>query len=184
MEGAKRLPAYIRGLFTIFAGFFFIVFPDAVSSSIGLIFGIVLLVMGIAGAVNYVITINQLKRENTYGKTAGAEIILVYSVIAAIIGIVFMLRPNLLLQIASLIAGLFFIVDGIVKIREMTLMPKLKSFYWWVLILLSLAVFVAGLFLLIYPFSGMRIIIIFIGLAFIASGIETIALSFKNKAAT
>ena len=179
MGETKIIPSFIKGLFAILAGIFFIVFPDAVSSSIGLIFGIILFVMGISGAVNYIITIGQLKKENAYGKTAGAEIILVYSIITTIIGFIFVIRPNLVLQIVSLISGLFFIIDGVVKLREMTLVPKFRSFYWWFLIILSAAILVAGLFLMIYPFSGTRIIIIFCGLTFIASGIETMALSFK-----
>lgn len=179
MGEVKIIPGFIKGVFTAFAGIFFIVFPDAISNSIGLIFGLILLVMGLAGSVNYVITIGQLKKENTYGKTAGAEIILVYSLIISVIGLIFVLKPALVLQIVSFIAGVFFLIDGIVKLREMTLVPKIKSFYWWFLIVLSAAILVAGLFLIIYPFSGIRVIIIFCGLSFIVSGIESIVLSLK-----
>lgn len=173
------VPAYIKGFFTILAGLFFIVFPDSIAGVVGIIFGIVLMVAGIAGTANYIISIKNFRDEG-YGQSVGAEILLVYSVIVMIIGFVFMLKLDLVMQIISLITGLFFLIDGIVKIREATLVPSIRSIYWWITLLLSIAIFVAGLAIVLYPFNGTRAIVIFSGLCFIASGIETLVLWYSK----
>ena len=104
-----------------------------------------------------------------------------YSIIIMIIGLVFLVKPEFVLSILALVVGLFFIIDGVVKIREATLVPQIKSFYWWVMLVLSLAIFGAGIACIVDPFSGTKGIIIFSGLTFIASGVESIILSLKGK---
>ena len=173
------MPTYIKGFFTMLAGIIFIVFPEAVANVIGLLFAIILVVIGLSGAVDYVVSINNFKQAG-YGKSAGAEIVLVYSVIILILGIIFLIKPEFVLQILTLCVGVFFIIDGVVKLRAATLIPHVKSFYWWVMLILSLAIFAAGIAILIDPFSGTKGVIVFSGLTFIASGVESIILSFKG----
>lgn len=177
----SRVPKYISGFMTALAGVFFFLFPETVSGVLGVLWGIVLVVAGIAGAVDYVMCIKQFKEEN-YGNAAGAEIVLVYSIIIMILGIIFMIRPNLVMQLLSFVIGVFFLIDGIVKFRNCTLVPNIKDILWCVMTMLSLALIVAGIALLINPFSGTITVIRFSGIAFIISGIESIAEeSFKKS---
>ena len=173
-KNIKRIPKYISGFLTALAGVFFILFPDTVSGVLGVLWGIVLVVAGIAGAVDYVISIKQL-REEGYGNAAGAEIVLVYSIIIAVLGIIFVIKPNLVMQLLSFCIGVFFIIDGIVKFRHCTLVPSVRDPLWFVMIMLSVSLAVAGIALLINPFNGTITVIRFSGVAFIISGIESIA---------
>ena len=170
-----RVPQYISGFMTALAGIFFIIFPETVSGILGVLWGIVLVVAGIAGAVDYILSIKQFKEEAGYEKAAGAEIVLVYSVIIAVLGIVFIFRPNLVMQLLSFVIGIYFLSDGIVKLRHSTLVPDTKDPLWYVMILLSLTLAVAGIALLINPFNGTVTVIRFAGVAFVISGIESIA---------
>jgi uncharacterized membrane protein HdeD (DUF308 family) len=170
-----RVPQYISGFMTALAGIFFIIFPETVSGILGVLWGIVLVVAGIAGAVDYILSIKQFKEEEGYEKAAGAEIVLVYSVIIAVLGIVFIFRPNLVMQLLSFVIGIYFLIDGIVKLRHSTLVPDTKDPLWYVMILLSLTLAVAGIALLINPFNGTVTVIRFAGVAFVISGIESIA---------
>ena len=174
------IPSYIKGFFTILAGIVFIVFPDAVSNVIGILFALILLVLGITGAVDYIISIKEFRAAG-YGKSVGAEIVLVYSVIIMILGLVFLIKPEFVLNILALTVGVFFLIDGVVKIREATLVPRFKSFYWWIMLVLSLGIFAAGIACIIDPFSGTRGIIVLSGITFIASGVESMILSAKAK---
>jgi uncharacterized membrane protein HdeD (DUF308 family) len=158
----------------------FIVFPDAVSNVIGILFALILLVLGITGAVDYIISIKEFRAAG-YGKSVGAEIVLVYSVIIMILGLVFLIKPEFVLNILALTVGVFFLIDGVVKIREATLVPRFKSFYWWIMLVLSLGIFAAGIACIIDPFSGTRGIIVLSGITFIASGVESMILSAKGK---
>ena len=53
----SRVPKYISGFMTALAGVFFFLFPETVSGVLGVLWGIVLVVAGIAGAVDYVLCI-------------------------------------------------------------------------------------------------------------------------------
>jgi uncharacterized membrane protein HdeD (DUF308 family) len=166
---------------TALAGIFFFLFPETVSGVMGILWGIVLVVAGIAGAVDYVLCIKSFKEEN-YGNAAGAEIVLVYSMIIIVLGIIFMIKPNLVMQLLSFVIGVYFIIDGIVKFRNCTLVPKIKDILWCVMLMLSLALVVAGIALLVNPFGGTITVIRFSGIAFMISGIESIAEeSFKKS---
>ena len=176
----KRLPVYIGGIFAIIAGFFFILFPELVSGVIGLIFGLVLFVAGIIEVIGYVISIKQFREEN-YGKAAGAEIVLVYSIVLMALGVFFILNPDIVLQLLSTIAGLFFLVDGIVKLRQEIFLFMKKDIYSWVLLIMAIALIIGGIVLLANAFNGTRNIIVFSGLAFIVSGLESCFIGVIRK---
>jgi uncharacterized membrane protein HdeD (DUF308 family) len=180
-KNMTRVPKYISGFMTAMAGVFFVLFPETVSGVLGVLWGIVLIVAGIAGAVDYALCIKSFKEEN-YGNAAGAEIVLVYSIIITILGIIFMIKPQLVMQLLSFVIGVYFIIDGVVKLRHDTLVPNPKDILWIIMIALSVALIVAGIALLINPFRGTLTVIRFSGIAFVISGIESIAEeSFKKK---
>ena len=116
-SNTKKLPSYIGGIFAIIAGIFFITMPELSSGVIGILFGVVLFVAGITEVIGYIISIKQFREEN-YGKAAGAEIVLVYSIILMALGMFFILNPEIVLQLLSTIVGIFFLIDGIVKLRQ------------------------------------------------------------------
>ena len=175
----KRLPSYIGGIFAVITGMFFIMFPELSSGVIGILFGVVLFVAGICEVIGYIISIKQFREEN-YGKAAGAEIVLVYSVIIMAIGLIFIIKPDIVLQLLSTIVGIFFLIDGIVKLRHEMFMFK-KNIYSFVLLGLAIALIIAGIALLINPFNGTRSIIVFSGISFIISGLEQCFLSIFKR---
>ena len=176
----KRLPVYIGGIFAIIAGFFFILFPELVSGVIGLIFGLVLFVAGISEVIGYVISIKQFREEN-YGEAAGAEVVLVCSIVLLALGVFFIRNPDIVLQLLSTIAGLFFLVDGIVKLRQEIFLFMKKDIYSWVLLIMAIALIIGGIVLLANAFHGTRNIIVFSGLAFIVSGLESCFIGVIRK---
>lgn len=176
----KRLPSYIGGLFAVITGIFFILFPEITSGFIGVLFGVVLFVAGLAEVIGYIISIKQFREEN-YGKAAGAEIVLVYSIAIMAIGVFFILRSDIVMQLLSTIIGLFFLIDGIVKLRQEIFLFRKKDIYSYILLGLAIALILAGIALLIDPFNGTRNIIVFSGISFIVSGLETCFLAVIKK---
>ena len=176
----KRLPSYIGGIFAIIAGFFFITLPEISSGVIGILFGVVLFIAGFTEVIGYFLTIKQFREEN-YGKAAGAEIVLVYSIILMALGLFFVIHAELVLQLLSTILGLFFLVDGIIKLRQEIFLFTKKDIYSWVLLLMAIALIVGGIVLLANAFKGTRNIIVFSGIAFVISGVETCIMSFTKK---
>jgi len=176
----RRIPSYIGGFFAIIAGLFFVIYPEIASGVIGILFGVVLFVAGISEVIGYILSIKQFRKEN-YGKAAGAEIVLVYSIVIMALGVFFMVRPETVLMLLSTVVGLFFLIDGIVKLRREIFTFKLKNPNCWVLIILAVLLIVAGILLLINPFNGTRNVIVFSGLAFIVSGVENCCLSLMRR---
>ena len=78
------------------------------------------------------------------------------------------------MPLLSFVIGVFFLVDGVVKLRHNMLVPNPKDFLWYVMLMLSVALIVAGIALIVFPFSGTVTVIRFSGIAFIISGIESI----------
>lgn len=180
LKYTRRLPSYIGGIFAVITGLFFIIFPELTSGVIGILFGVVLFVAGISEVIGYIISIKQFREEN-YGKAAGAEIVLVYSVIIMALGLVFILKPDIVLQLLSTIVGIFFMIDGIVKLRHEMFLFKKKNIYSFVLLGLAAALIIAGIALVINPFDGTRNIIVFSGISFIVSGLEQIFLCIFKR---
>ena len=179
-KSIKRLPSYIGGIFAVMAGMFFICAPEVTTGVIGIMFGVILFVAGISEVIGYIISIKQFREEN-YGKAAGAEIVLVYSLGIMAIGLFFVLRPEVVLQLLSTFVGIFFLIDGIVKARQSIFLFQKKNPNCWVLIILAVALIAAGIVLLVYPFEGTRNIIVFTGLSFVISGIQTCCLGLFKK---
>jgi len=180
-KGIKRIPSYIGGLFAVMAGTFFIVAPEISAGFIGIMLGVILFVAGISEVIGYIISIKQFREEN-YGKAAGAEIILVYSLGIMAIGIFLILKTDTVLLLLSAFVGIFFLIDGIVKARRVFFLFSLKDFNWWMLLLLAIALIAAGIALLINPFENTRNIIVFTGLCFVISGIQTCCTGLYKKA--
>ena len=171
-KNTKRLPSYIGGIFAIITGALFILLPEITSGVIGILFGVVLFVAGFAEIIGYIISIKHFREEN-YGKAAGAEIVLVYSIVIMVIGLFFILKPDVVLQLLSTIVGLFFVIDGIVKLRQEIFLFKKKDAYSILLLVLAILLIIAGIMLLLDPFNGTRKIIVFSGAAFVISGLES-----------
>ena len=97
------------------------------------------------------------------------------------LGIFFMIRPDTVLLLLSTVVGIFFLIDGIVKLRREIFVFRLKDINSWVLLVLAALLIVAGIVLLANAFKATEKVILFTGIAFIVSGIENCLLAFKRK---
>ena len=178
-DSVMGLPAYIRGFFTVLAGVFFIVFPEATAGAIGYILGITLVVVGISGTVDYIMSMRSFKQEEG-GSLPGAEMLLLYSLMSVIIGAVFIVKPDIVLSLISFIAGALFVADGVVKFQESFRSEVLPGFMRVMLVIVSIAVIASGIALMFNPFSGTRAIIVFTGIILVVSGFETVVIGLKK----
>ena len=87
----------------------------------------------------------------------------------------------MIVSASATIIGIFFIIDGIVKLRQEVFLFTKKDLYSFVLLGLAIALIIAGIALLINPFDGTRHIIVFSGLCFIVSGLESIFLCIMKR---
>ena len=185
-KGIKRIPSYIGGLFAVMAGTFFIVAPEISAGFIGIMLGVILFVAGISEVIGYIISIKQFREEKQSSKPilpqpsddvyTGDNSLGIMA-----IGIFLILKTDTVLLLLSAFVGIFFLIDGIVKARRVFFLFSLKDFNWWMLLLLAIALIAAGIALLINPFENTRNIIVFTGLCFVISGIQTLCTGLYKK---
>ncbi|MBQ6016853.1 MAG: DUF308 domain-containing protein [Clostridiales bacterium] len=180
LKAIKRIPSYIGGLFVIIAGAIFILYPEVSSSSIGLMFGAIMIVSGITEVIGYVISIRDLKKE-AYGKAAGAEISFVYSLVLIAVGIYIVIEPSYVLPLLTTFTGLYFLIDGIVKLRRELFVFDKKDSGSIVIAMMSGLLIVGGILLLCNVFYGTRNVIVFTGLSLIVSGLDTLCMEIMKK---
>lgn len=185
LDTPRRLPGYVGGLFSVFIGLFFIVMPEFASGFIGILLGVSLLVAGVSEVIGYFVSIKQFREEHS-GKSQGAEIVLFYSFVLACAGLFFIIRPEIVLKLLSTILGVISLSDGVIKLRHTLVLFSKRRVFSLILFVMALVLIIFGILLLAHALNGTTHIVIFSGISFLVSGIETCFVSvikmFENKA--
>lgn len=172
-EGIKRLwnKSYFTGILLILIGLLFIFLPLIISGSIGVIFGLLMVSIGVTTLFDI------FAYKNNYGR--GYKI--VKAIFFIVMGAYFIIFPLLLMSFLTVVIGIFFFIEGFIKIRGMLAVPYRKSISWWVNFILSGIVGGMGLFIALYPFKGTEAIIIISGVVIVISGIQKIFDSWRQR---
>ena len=93
---------------------------------------------------------------------------LLFGIIAAVVGLSFLLRPLAMFQVLSMAVGLYVIVDALVAVSLCRFGYRL----WWVSLLLSLLGIALGVVLFRKPFAAAEMVTMLIGGAFLFLGIS------------
>lgn len=107
-------------------------------------------------------------------KTLSMQIILAIAVVIAIFGIFMLFRPKWILSLLNVMIGIAILIDGIFKVIKALDAKKLSLAKWWVVLLLALVTCGLGLLLILNPFSGAELLMIFIGIILIVEGVQNI----------
>lgn len=95
----------------------------------------------------------------------------VYGCVLAGVGLVFLLRPNLSLEVAGTILGLFVFSDGVIKIQIARHAKKFGIALWWMIMAFAALASVGGLFVVIYPWESVSGLTGVMGVIFLIEGI-------------
>lgn len=105
----------------------------------------------------------------------------VVAMIYAILGIIIIINPQEMLNIVSLIAGIIFLIVGIVKVINYFILKGNYDFYNYELIH-GLVAFLIGVIILAYTNTISMLFIILIGIWITYSGLISLTLSMKMQA--
>lgn len=94
--------------------------------------------------------------------------------VALVLGILLLLRPEGAASLLQLLVGLFVVVDGILKLQTALDARRFGLPRWWVILLTAAVTAAAGLLLILNPLGGARAMMMLLGAALIAAGIETL----------
>lgn len=91
-----------------------------------------------------------------------------------VMGLVFLYRPNALEVIIPVLLGIWFIMNGLSRMRLSLLLRDVRYSKWFIPFILSLITMFCGMALLVTPSSFSNVIICFIGSMIIISSLSNI----------
>lgn len=95
----------------------------------------------------------------------------VFGCVLAGVGLVFLLRPNLSVEIAGTVLGLVVFSDGVIKIQVARHAKSFGITLWWLIMAFAAMASVGGLVVAIYPWESLSVLTTVIGAVFLVEGI-------------
>lgn len=95
----------------------------------------------------------------------------VFGCVLAGVGLVFLCRPNMTVEIAGTILGLVVFSDGVIKIQVARHAKSFGIVLWWLIMAFAALASVGGLAVAIYPWTGVDVLTTVMGVIFLIEGI-------------
>lgn len=157
----KRDFILIASMF-VMLGVLFLVYPDASGKIICYILGGVLCLVGLLRVIEYFRMPVSLANYN---------LSLVFGLITIGLGAYILISPELLMKVMPTVFGIAVLMDSLVKLQNALDMLRLKDKYWWITLIVALTTAGLGSVLLANPFKAMEVLLQFLGIALITTGI-------------
>lgn len=122
-------------------GLVLVLMPDTLNKILGIIVGVVLLVMGIAGIYQYL--------QNKIGTSAS----LVSGIFYSILGSIILLYPGSVVRAIAIGIGISLTISGLVKVKWSFTLKGLDSI-WVGTLVIGILTTILGIVLIFSPFSG------------------------------
>ena len=147
-----------------------LIWPDVSLTLLCYLLGGVLLAYGVITIVSFFL------HDSAMG-TFRLELVL--GILAAALGVLFLLRPAFILSVTSDILGIYIAIDSLINLKRATELYRLNYRQWWVSLLLSLVGIVMAMVILFYPFQTQLLLFRVIGGVFAYTGVSDLWALFK-----
>lgn len=161
MRTAKTGYIIISVIFCVL-GITLISFPEFSAALLGTICGIVFLAFGIVKLVGY------------FSKDLfrlAFQFDLEFGILMIVIGIVLLVHPGSLVNFICIAFGISVLGDGLFKIRIALDAKRFGIQKWWLTVVIAVISSILGLILVCRPGAGGRVLMIILGITFLAEGI-------------
>ncbi|MEE1219190.1 MAG: DUF308 domain-containing protein [Ruminococcus sp.] len=164
-EAKQASAVIISALSCIVLGIITVVWPDKVSNALCYVLGAVLTVYGLFNIIKFFTTgSNKLYFEVIIG------------VISTAFGVFTLLSPQSVVSILFAIIGTIIIIDSIMDIKNALFLRRLGMKYWWVSLLVSMAVILLSVSTIIFPAFFGDLLFAILGIVLIYEGVSDIVL--------
>lgn len=161
MKAAKIGYIVMSLLFCVF-GLCLILMPGMMTPVIAVIFGILLILFGIVKLIGY-FSRDLFRLAFQYDLALGLFLI--------VLGVVTILRTDHVMVFIGVVTGIYALVDGLLKI-QISLDAKMFGLgLWWLILVSAILAGVTGCFLIFRPMESARILVILLGICFLAEGV-------------
>ncbi len=143
LKSTAKRELFFSGLYLLL-GIFFVVRPGVTLTTIGIIFSIVMLIVGIINICSY------LSEKNFIGIQKNG---LAYGLILCILAIYFLIRPDFMAGLIGFIIGFMIIIAGITQLQNAVDLLHFKNKNWIFMLVSAVILIILGIIALVNPFE-------------------------------
>lgn len=144
-------------------GLVLLVWPEITGSIICIVFGLILLVYG---AITIISFFMHDSRQGAY------RFELILGIVAAALGILFLVKPEFVLSVFPVILGIYIVIDAGLNLRRAFELRRMEYSRWWIALSLSLVAMALGVLILFRPLFIADFITMIIGGVLIYNGLS------------
>lgn len=143
-------------------GLVLLIWPKTTGDIICFAFGMILLVYGAITIISFFVHDSRL---------GSYRFDLVIGIVAAALGILFLVKPDFVLGIFPVILGLYIIIDACLNLKRGLELRQMAYERWWIVLALSLVSAGLGVLILLRPGMTAEVLIMVIGGVLIYNGL-------------
>ena len=145
-------------------GLILIIFPEISMLAVCYMLGISAIVFGIVKITGY--------SSDPYGLAFQFDF--AFGVIAILLGLIVILHPGNVMALVPVIMGIYFMIDGIMKIQTAVDAKRFGVNGWWLILVSAIVTGAVGILLLINPFESAVALTVLLGITLLADGLSNI----------
>lgn len=165
-----KLSFLLAAVLYIILGLILLIWPGVSATVFCYAFGGILLIYGVVTIVSFFL------RDSRQGSFV-FELFL--GIVAAALGLLFLLRPVIVASVLPVILGLFIVVDGLVNLKRALELRRMLYVRWTVPLVLSAVSAVLGLVIVFQPFLAAEALVMLIGAVLIYEGLSDLWTIFR-----
>ena len=148
---SEKKPMFVfMSIIELVLGVFLIIYPDVGTKILTIILGAILTGVGIFNIISYLMNKNASFRQG-----------IMSGVISAALGIAFIAQAETIVNITSIILGVFVIFEGLTDCKRAIIMKRLDFDKWFIFLIIALVTCAVGALILIFPdFFGTAVMIV------------------------
>lgn len=158
-----KISYFLAAILYIALGVILLVWPNTTGSIVCFTFGSVLLAYGIITVISFFVHDSRL---------GSFRFELVLGIVCTAVGILFLLRPDIVLSIFPIILGIYIVIDALLNLKRALELHSMLYPRWWIALTLSLVSVALGILILIRPGMTAEVLIMVIGVVFIYNGLS------------
>ena len=164
----------LLSILMIILGLLLIIWPGKTLEVAAKILGIALLVGGVISCFGW------YRDRHVYG---GDYTTLAIGILCLVAGLVVFIAPHGVITLLPKIIGVGIAVNGVLNLAQSMEMRKMGSANWMGSVIMAVLTIVAGLFLVFFSFSAMKVAVMVIGGVIIYNGVSNLLIESKYRKA-
>ena len=165
-----KLSFVLAAVLYIILGLVLFIWPGISATVICYAFGGVLLAYGVVTVVSFFL------RDSRQGSFV-FELFL--GIVAAALGLLFLIRPVIVASVLPVILGLFIVVDGLINLKRAMELRRMEYVRWNIPLSLSVVSVLLGLLILFRPFLAAEALVMGVGAVLIYEGVSDLWTIFR-----